>query len=245
MLDFPRRRRIYLMRHGEAAYVSPEGTVTDDPRNVPLTPIGRSQAETQGQVLADVKMDRVICSGLPRTVETAALVMEQSKHPDSPQMEVIPELEEIQGMSGEREWPPANGQSVAEALADIANPWANGAHPEATFLGGEPFADFAARVTTHWERIVADESWETALLVLHGGVNRMIFNHTIGLTWRGELSIEQDNCCINIIDMDETTPRRYLIRGVNITAYNLSKDGIVLTNMEATAKRVADTLSGL
>ena len=67
----------------------------------------------------------------------------------------------------------------------------------------------------------------------------------IGLDWRGDLCIEQDNCCINIVDVDDTDPRRYLIRGVNITAYNLSKDGIVLTNMEATAKRVADTLSSL
>ena len=245
MLTFPRRRRIYLMRHGEAAYVAADGTVTDDPRSVPLTPTGRAQAQTQGQVLADVKIDRVICSGLPRTQETASLVVAQSKHAQNAEIEVIAELEEIQGMKEPREWPPNDGRSVAEALADMANPWANGAHPEATFLGGEPFADFAQRVTTHWERIVADDSWETALLVLHGGVNRMIFNHTIGLSWRGDLCIEQDNCCINIIDMDDTTPRRYLIRGVNITAYNLSKDGIVLTNMEATAKRVADTLSGL
>ena len=122
----------------------------------------------------------------------------------------------------------------------------NGAHPEATFLGGEPFADFAQRVTTHWERIVADDSWETALLVLHGGVNRMIFNHTIGLSWRGDLCIEQDNCCINIIDVDRDQHgqvERYLIRGVNLTSYDLNKSAIHLTNLEQTAVSVADRLS--
>ena len=245
MLEFPRRRRIYLMRHGEAAYVSPEGIVTDDPRNVPLTATGVQQAQVQGKVLADVKMDRIICSGLPRTVETATQVLAQTNVEQPTDLEIIPELEEIHGMKGDRQWPPANGESTAEVLADIANPWANGAHPEATFLGGEPFADFGERVATQWEHILGDSTWQTLLLVLHGGVNRMIFNHAIGLSWRGDLCIEQDNCCINIIDVDDTSPRRYLIRGVNITAYNLSKDGIVLTNMEATAKRVADTLSGL
>jgi hypothetical protein len=47
---------------------------------------------------------------------------------------------------------------------------------------------------------------------------------------------------LNIIDVDSTQPRRYLVRAVNLTAYNLAKHGIVLTNMEATAKRVAETL---
>jgi broad specificity phosphatase PhoE len=233
------------MRHGEAAYVSPEGVVTTDPRNVPLTPEGRAQAKTQGKVLADIQFDRVICSGLPRTAETAQMVLAQSQYKTQPEVEVVPELEEIHGMKGDRKWPPDNGQSIAEVLADIANPWAHGARPEATFLGGEAFADFDQRVSTQWDKFISAQDWEVALLVLHGGVNRMIFNHMIGLDWRGDLCIEQDNCCINIIDVDDTTPRRYLIRGVNITAYNLSKDGITLTKMEATAKRVADTLSGL
>ena len=244
MFEMPPRRRIYLMRHGEAAYVSADGEVTKDPARVPLTATGRNQAETQGRVLADIVFDRAVCSGLPRTVETAGLVLAQSNHL-VPQLEQVPRLEEIHGMKGERQWPPENGQSVAEVIADIANPWAHGAKPNATFLGGEPFKEFDARVTAEWENLIADEQWQTLLLVLHGGVNRTLFNHMIGLDWRGDLCIEQDNCCINIVDVDDTDPRRYLIRGVNITAYNLSKDGIVLTNMEATAKRVADTLSSL
>lgn len=245
MLEFPKRRRIFLMRHGEAAYVSDDGQVTDDPRNVPLTPTGVLQAKIQGDVLADVTWDRIITSNLPRTQETAQRVLAQSHQSNLPELEIEPRLEEIRGMEGKRQWPPPDGQPIAEVLADIANPWAHGAKPNAQFLGGESFAAFGERVEAAWEAIIEDQSWDTALLVLHGGVNRMIFNHLIGLDWRGDLCIEQDNCCINIIDVDDTDPTRYLIRGVNITAYNLSKDGIVLTNMEATAKRVADTLSGL
>ncbi len=242
MIEFPRRRRIYLMRHAEAAYVSPEGVVTDDPRNVPLTSQGREQAHTQGGVLKNIRFDRVICSGLPRTVETANIVLAQS---DTrwPALEHIPELEEIHGLKGDRQWPPPDGSSVAEVLSDIANPWAKGALPGATFLGGEAFTSFAERVVRNWEHIISDDSWDTTLMVLHGAVNRMIFNHATGLNWRADLCFEQDNGCINIIDIDETQPRRYLIRAVNVTAYNLSKEGIVLTNMESTAQRVAETLS--
>ena len=47
MFETPNRRRIFLLRHGEAAYVAEDGTVTDDPRNVPLTANGRIQARKQ------------------------------------------------------------------------------------------------------------------------------------------------------------------------------------------------------
>ena len=43
------------------------------------------------------------------------------------------------------------------------------------------------------------------------------------------------------IDLDMAAGRvvRYLIRGINITGYNLNKAGITLTDMERTAQRLA------
>ena len=242
MLEFPRRRRIYLMRHGEAAYVSPEGVVTSDPRNVPLTPTGRDQARQQGRMLQDIEVQRAVCSGLPRTVETIGIVMAQLQMPTRPAVETIPQLEEVHGLKGDRQWPPPDGQSTEAVLAEIANPWSKGEIPNARFLGGELFSEFAQRVTHHWDELMADESWDSLLLVLHGAVNRMIFNHVLRLPWSADYCIEQDNCCVNIIDVDSSQPRRYLIRGVNITAYNHTKAGIRLTNMESTAARVAQTI---
>ena len=40
MFVAPDRRRIYLLHHAEAAYVDEQGTITDDPRMVPLTAVG-------------------------------------------------------------------------------------------------------------------------------------------------------------------------------------------------------------
>jgi probable phosphoglycerate mutase len=101
-------------------------------------------------------------------------------------------------------------------------------------------------VTPAFDAIIADQSWRNLLLVLHGAVNRMIFNHVMGLKWQGRMSIEQDNCCINIIDVDsddEGRAVRYLIRAVNLTAYDLNKSGIHRTSMEDTAARIAATMS--
>ncbi|MEQ8861005.1 MAG: histidine phosphatase family protein [Pseudomonadales bacterium] len=233
----PNRRRIFLMRHGEAAYVAADGTVTDDPRNVALTEQGRIQARKQAAVLASVPFDRAICSGLPRTVETARLVLAGR---DRPALETRPELEEIRG--ADRDHPVAD---VTVWLAHVANPWAGADQPEARFLGGERFVDFAARVVPAFDAILADPDWRQLLLVLHGAVNRMLFNHVMNLPWQGRMSIEQDNACLNIIDVDHAddgSTERFLIRAINLTGYDLNKSGMHLTTMEQTAQRVAERL---
>ena len=62
MFETPQRRRIYLMRHGEAAYVSPQGQVTDDPRNVPLTASGADHL-VEFHAAHDLSLDtRLICA---------------------------------------------------------------------------------------------------------------------------------------------------------------------------------------
>ncbi len=113
-------------------------------------------------------------------------------------------------------------------IRHVANPWADAAQPDSRFLGGERFADFERRVVPAFTALVSDRSWRTLLIVAHGGVNRLLLNHVMNLPWQGTVSIEQDACCINIVDVDMDGDRveRYLVRGINITGYNLSKRGI-------------------
>jgi probable phosphoglycerate mutase len=234
MYEPPDRRRIFLLRHAEAAYLNEQGEFTDDPRMVPLTPAGRIQARKQAAVLASVEFDRAICSGLPRTQETARHIL--SSRP-LPELEIESRLEEIQGGGGIE-----STVDPASWLAHVANTWAGADEPDARFLGGEKFGDFASRVIPAFEEILADKSWRTLLLVLHGAVNRMLINHVLGLGWQGSASIEQDNCCINVIDVDAPRghhPRRFLIRSLNLTGYDLNKSSFNLTTMEQTALRMA------
>src|SRR5215470_12890570 len=73
MQPFPQRRRIYLMRHGEVSYF-PDGQPVP-PEGVPLNEGGRAQARAAALALAEVSFDRVVATGLPRTEETAAIVV--------------------------------------------------------------------------------------------------------------------------------------------------------------------------
>ena len=73
------RRRIYLMRHAQVRYF--EGV---EPRLVLLTEEGRRQAAAARDALQEVRFDRVVTSGLPRTLETAEIVAPHAPPEDEP-----------------------------------------------------------------------------------------------------------------------------------------------------------------
>ena len=194
------RRRLYLMRHARVRYF--EGL---DPEQVVLTPEGHTQAKAAARSLQGVAFDRVVTSGLTRTLETARIV--------APGLE--PEsrygLREVEG--GEiRGVPP---DEVQEMMATAFR----GVVPlESRFLGGESIAELFERALPELDGLLADESWDVLLLVLHGGVNRAL------LSWAltGERiflgGFEQSPGCINVLDVG--ADGRWVVRAVNQTPYD-------------------------
>ena len=78
-MSFNHRRRIFLMRHGSVTYFDSTGKPFL-PESVPLNEQGREQASAAGKVFAQagINFDRVIVSGLPRTIETATRVLAET-----------------------------------------------------------------------------------------------------------------------------------------------------------------------
>ncbi|MGF7135143.1 broad specificity phosphatase PhoE [Paraburkholderia sp. EB58] len=205
--QLPKRRRIYLMRHGDVTYFDATGRAID-PETVPLNANGREQASAAGQVFAlqQIRFDRVIVSGLPRTVETAQRVLaETHQHIE---LEIEPALQEIRG--GKLSNIPA--ADIEAAFLSVFD----GVVPDSTrFLGGETIGELFDRVLPAVAALRADDSWDTVLLVLHGGVNRAILSHAItagGRTFFGHLS--QATGCINALDVGPA-PRDWVLRTLN------------------------------
>ena len=67
------RRRLYLMRHAEVSYFLSDGSPVN-PTEVPLNADGVAQAHAVAEAFRNIDLDRVVTSGLPRTLETAAFV---------------------------------------------------------------------------------------------------------------------------------------------------------------------------
>jgi broad specificity phosphatase PhoE len=190
-----KRRRIYLMRHGSVTYFDSEGKPFL-PEQVPLNELGREQATAAGKVFAQEKLhfDRVIVSGLPRTVETATRVLAETKQQIA--LEQWPDLEELRG--GKLSAIP--DESLKEAFVGAFD----GLVPEdKQFLGGESIGQLMNRVHPCIDRLRADKSWDTVLLVLHGGVNRAILSYALTNQRLFLGNLAQTAGCINAIDVGD------------------------------------------
>jgi broad specificity phosphatase PhoE len=216
----PRRRRAYLLRHAAVSYFDADGKPLD-PRSVPLSDRGVAQAHTMRDALQGVAFDRIVCSGMPRSRQTAEILARGQP------IEDVPGLREIR--AGRLR------EVAAEALEQtVAYPYDGIGEQGATFLGGDTYLEFQERVLRAWEALLGDLNWNRLLLVSHDVVNRVI------LAWalRADLSViaalEQDACCMNIVDVDMNggVVTRRFIRAINVTPYDLAKAGIHSTHME-------------
>ena len=197
------RRRIYLMRHGAVSYFDHGRPLR--PEDVPLTVAGRDQAYAAASMLRGIEFDRVITSGLPRTEETARIVA-----PDL-EPEAWPELRELE--TGRLDDIPEDEleRAFTQAFRDVI--------PEdARFLAGETIGSLFDRVLPALDRLLADDDWDIALAVLHGGVNRAILSRALtgGRTFLGNL--EQSPACVNVLDVGDD----WIVRAVNVTPYDLA-----------------------
>jgi broad specificity phosphatase PhoE len=207
------RRRVYLMRHARVAYFEDGRPLR--PESVPLTDEGREQARAAAESLEGIDFDRVITSGLLRTIETARIVA-----PD-PEPESWPNLREIE--SGRLEDIPED-----ELERTFVEAWRDVVPEEAQFLGGESIGSLLDRVIPSVDRLLSDPDWDVLLAVLHAGVNRAILSYALtgGRMLLGNL--EQAPACINVLDVGED----WIVRAVNITPTDLAHRGGRLRTME-------------
>lgn len=225
-LDGCQRRRIYLLRHADVSYMDDKGVPVSDSRAVPLTAKGRQSAAMTAELLAEVPFDRAICSGLPRTVETAGIVMGQRTEP---RLEMHPSLEELRGAG--------RGKVRLDPMQAAYSFW-NAGTPKTRYLGGESFRDAADRAQSTVASLLAESGWNCMLAVCHGGINRLLLTWTLGVPIGQMAPFEQDPCCVNILDFDldeHGRIRRTVIRGVNITARETAKNALNLTTLEEMA----------
>ena len=199
------RRRLYLMRHAEVSYFGDDGNPVD-PVAVSLNQEGVAQARAAAQTLAGIELDRVLTSGLPRTLETAAIVA-PGREP-----ETWAELSELRGGR--------LSEIPTDALEHEFVHAFRGVIPHETrFLRGESIGELFDRVIPALERLVTADDWHTALAVLHGGVNRAILSWALTGERMFLGHFEQAPACVNVLDLGEDG--EWIVRAVNVAAYDL------------------------
>ena len=216
------RRRVYLLRHGDVDYFDAAGRPYA-PDTVPLNAEGRRQAQAAAHALARVPLDHAVTSGLVRGVETASLVTAQR----GLTLDRRPAFREIEPGAG-------LGALARSAPADAERAFVGALpfdlRPEARFLGGEAFGDFADRVGAGFAALLAERDWQQLLLVGHNVVNRLLLCRAVGAGLGALGAFEQDPGCVNVLDVDDAG--RCLVRLVNYTPCNPVKAGMELTTLE-------------
>jgi broad specificity phosphatase PhoE len=195
------RRRLILMRHADVSYVDAAGAPVN-PESVPLTPVGRDQAAAARDALSGLDFDLVIASDLPRTLETAEIVA------PGREVELWPELAEWRGGRLDAV-PPDELEAQFVGALQVRD-------EAARFLGGESLGEALDRVHPAFDRLLARE-WDTALAVLHGGVNRILISYALSGERAYFGTFEQAPACINVLDLGADG---WIVRTVNYVPYD-------------------------
>lgn len=80
-------------------------------------------------------------------------------------------------------------------------------------VGGESTLDMSHRVIAALERIISSHDNQVIAIVAHGGVNRIILCHIMGVPFENIFRIEQDFAAVNVIEYWDKYPVVKLLNG--------------------------------
>jgi broad specificity phosphatase PhoE len=181
-------KRIYLIRHGQAA---PPGILLGQ-TDADLTPAGTEECHILRQVLSDMTFAKAFISPLKRTRQTLDIILGGRDIP----VTVVPGLTEVslgewEGLTKGRArklWP--------EVWAKRGEDFFNTPPP-----GGESLKQLSERVWPAYERIRA-ETADPTLIVAHQAVNRLILCKENHIPVENLLYIEQPTGAMTILKFD-------------------------------------------
>ncbi len=186
---------LYLLRHERVCGPS---TIYYSQMDIPLSPEGRRRSvEIARRITALARSTRseikaVFSSDLSRALtlgETLASMSQAPLHATAALREV--DFGRWSGLSWkeiERGWPEAMQQRMKNL---------GGYHPP----GGESLEEVRGRLVKVLDGIIRDYMGSSVALVAHGGVNRVMIAHLIGLDLQHIFCLAQDFGCLNIIDV--------------------------------------------
>lgn len=175
---------LILVRHGQS-----EGNaagIVQGWLDVPLSALGRAQAEATGRRLAGEPLAAVYSSDLRRALETAEALAAPHALPVTP----VPELREYgYGEAQGLRWDEVNARWPHDA-----EDWGAGHIP-----GEEGAAAFHARVAAAFDALAARHRDDVAAVAIHGGVIVQILGHTLRLPPGERARVAVPNCALTTI----------------------------------------------
>ena len=191
---------ILLVRHGEVAGNTGDKMAFVGWGDLELTENGQAQSRAVAEYLSTQSIAAVYSSDLQRAHITATRIAE--KH--NLDVCVDRDLREVNYGA----WEGLGESELLESwkeqwLARQSDPW-NVSTPE-----GESYAQMWQRFFPKWEKLIQAHDGQTAVLVGHNGLIRMLVCHLLGAPFENFKRVHVSNCSVSKIEVEA---ERVLIR---------------------------------
>ena len=200
------KTRLYIARHGVVENVGPPKFygITD----VPISLTGKKQIEALAQWFAGKHVDKIYSSTLSRSIDSAHII---AKALDK---SVVSVRGLCEGNFGK--WEGLTIEEVEKQYPEDYKKWITD-YVSFKLPNGESLELFQKRILSELKTLLEANKNKHIVLVLHGGVNRIILCWALSIGIINFYRIDQDYGCLNIIDVFDN----YAI--VKLTNMTLSK----------------------
>ncbi|WP_013325198.1 histidine phosphatase family protein [Gloeothece verrucosa] len=208
--------RVIIVRHGQSSYNAQKKIQGRCDESV-LTDKGRDDAQILGDSLSNLDLDAVYCSPLQRAKATAEIIHSYLKN--SPPLQPLNQLMEIDLPL----WENMLKQEVAEKFPEEYRCWHERPHEFKMILEGQqehyPVLSLYEQAQQFWREILPKHEGKTILIVAHNGINRCLIMSALGIKPSYYQSIQQSNCCINVLNFTGGWGEPVQLESLNQTAH--------------------------
>lgn len=209
--------RVIIVRHGQSSYNALKMIQGRCDESV-LTDKGMGDAKTLGQTLRGINFAAIYCSPLQRAQKTAEIIHSQlgdrapAPIPSENLLEIdLPNWEKMLKTEVKATFPEEYRQ-WHENPADFCMTLADGTKHF-------PIKSLYTQAKTFWQELLSKHQNETILIVAHNGINRCLLMSAADIPASKYQSIQQSNCCINVINFAGQLGDIVQFESINQTAH--------------------------
>jgi broad specificity phosphatase PhoE len=210
--QWPKGRRLLLMRHGETyepRLDAPMVAHAGEDAALPLTERGRARLAEVADWIARVPVEAAFASPFARAQETARIVTRAHGLP----IGTLPAIRELP-LYG----PPGGTlRDVAHRYLRLIQDLAAKPLHDVPLDGPEPLGVVLDNALAEI-RAAVEQATGTVLVVAHGGLNRFLLGHWLGMPPERAIAIEQNFACVNVVEF--VGSGRPFVRAINVTLHD-------------------------
>ena len=211
--------RVMIVRHGQSSYNAQQKIQGRCDESV-LTEKGHADAQILGNALSNLNFDAFYCSPLQRAKKTAEVIQSCLNNP--PKLQAVDQLVEIDLPL----WENLPKQEVKEKFPEDYRCWHKRPHEFKMVLSkpeGQrehfPVPSLYEQAQQFWQELLSNHQGETVLIVAHNGINRCLLMSAIGIPPSLYHSIQQSNCCINVLNFSGAWGEPVQLESLNQTSH--------------------------